>query len=114
MFKNFLINSITLLLFSASLTGALAKTTNQVGDLQIGESGYVGTWFFWADSPKELCLDASGEVVAERTSWAMLRVERQAGGYWVKLPEHFMLEVGDDTFQTKSRGECLRVEGLLD
>ena len=114
MFKNVTPKLSTLLLLGTLVVSSQANAAPQVRDLEIGKSGYVGTWFLWADNPKELCLDASGEVVSERTSWAMLQVQRRSNGYWVRLPENYMLEVGDDTFQSKSRGECLRVEGLLD
>lgn len=114
MFKNFVTMLSTLLILSPLLASALANAAPQVRDLEIGKSGYVGTWFLWADNPKELCLDAAGEVVSERTSWAMMQVQRRTDGYWVQLPENYMLEVGDDTFQSKSRGECLKVEGFLD
>ena len=114
MFKGFAYKLVGLLLLSASLASALNSTLCRLRELPVGKSGYVGTWFLWADDPKLLCLNADGEVVTERTSWAMMLVERRAKGYWVRLPEHFMLEVGDDTFQNKERGECLKVEGFLD
>ena len=103
-----------LLLVGASLASALTYSMGRVRELPVGQSGYVGTWFLWADDPRKLCLNADGEVVSERTSWAMMLIEHRPQGYWVRLPEHFMLEIGDDTFQNKERGECLKVAGFLD
>lgn len=114
MAKGVMFKVIGLLVLGASLASALTYTMGRVRDLEVGKSGYVGTWFLWADDPRELCLNADGEVVSERTSWAMMQVERRALGYWVRLPENFMLEIGDDVFQTKERGECLKVAGFLD
>ena len=114
MSKAFVLRLIALLVLGASVASALTYSMGRLRDLPVGQSGYVGTWFLWADDPKFLCLNADGEVISERTSWAMMLVERRSQGYWVRLPEHFMLEIGDDTFQNKERGECLKVAGFLD
>lgn len=91
MFRNYGAKLVALLLLSASLAIALTYSMGCLRDLPVGHSRYVGTWFLWADDPKELCLNADGEVVSERTSWAMMLVEHRPSGYWVRLPEHFML-----------------------
>ena len=111
MTKNYLLKCIRLLLVGASLASALTYSMGRLRELPVGQSGYVGVWFLWAENLQLLCLDANAQVLSEPTSSAMARVEHRPEGYWVGLPVNAVIELEDEGTQPKR--QCLKVEGLL-
>lgn len=111
MTKPVVIKWIALLLVGASLASALTYSMGRARELAVGQTGYVGVWFLWAENLQLLCLDANAQVLSEPTSSAMALVEHRSQGYWVQLPKNAVVELDDEGTQPKR--ECLKVEGLI-